>query len=109
MNCTYDLRYSAAENPALRSQREGFPRLWWKRPFYSVLDNAKPLKKIGLNQMPGWIDATHMVFYEKLSFSNSLNLNLNIINANSDHEVVEFRQDTADMSFFAREELGCAW
>lgn len=43
------------KTPLYEASVKDFP-LVVKRPFYSVLDNAN-LKKIGLNQMPGWKDA----------------------------------------------------
>src|SRR6188508_3245881 len=43
------------KTPLYSASVKDFP-LVVKRPFYSVLDNAN-LKKIGLNQMPGWKDA----------------------------------------------------
>jgi dTDP-4-dehydrorhamnose reductase len=43
------------KTPLYEASVKDFP-LVVKRPFYSVLENAN-LKKIGLNQMPGWKDA----------------------------------------------------
>jgi dTDP-4-dehydrorhamnose reductase len=43
------------QTPLYEASVKDFP-LVVKRPFYSVLDNAN-LKKIGLNQMPGWKEA----------------------------------------------------